>query len=133
MSSRTYLVLSSDTIRAKAHAWINEAKHDTRIEFKAPRRTLPQNAKMWVMLTEVSEQLLWDGKKLTTDDWKIMFLDALKRESRCVPNIDGSGFVDLGRSSSDLTIDEMADLITIIEAFGAQHGVEFREPQRDAA
>jgi len=45
-----------------------------------------------------------------------------------VPNIDGSGFVNLGRSSSDLSKAEMTDLIEIIHAFGANHGVVFHEP-----
>jgi hypothetical protein len=62
------------------------------------------------------------------DDWKLLFLDSLKRELRMVPNLDGNGFVNLGRSSSDLSKGEMADLITIIEQFGANHGVVFHEP-----
>ena len=84
------------------------------------------------MLTEVSRQLVWYGQKLRADDWKLIFLDALKREVRAVPNIDGTGFVNLGRSSSDLSKDEMGDLMTIIEAFGAKHGVKFQDEQEAA-
>ena len=47
------------------------------------------------------------------------FLDGLKRELRVVPNLDGTSFVNLGRSSSDLTKQEMSDLIELIAAFGA--------------
>ena len=131
--SRAYLVLSSDAIRQKARDWIDKAERDTRIEFKKPRRTLPQNARMWAMLTDVASQLRWHGLRLSTEDWKLMFLDALKREVRMVPNLMGNGFVSLGRSSSDLSIGEMADLITLIEAFGAEHGVQFSDPNREAA
>ena len=74
-------------------------------------------------------QVKWHGISLTPDDWKLVFLDALKRESRFVPNIDGNGFVNLGRSSSDLSKEEMTDLIELIFAFGAQHGVTFHEPE----
>ena len=52
---------------------------------------------------------------------------ALKRELRMVPNLDGNGFVQLGRSSSDLTKDEMSGLLALIHAFGAQHGVLFND------
>lgn len=104
----------------------------TRIEFKASRRTLPQNSRMWAMLTDVSQQLAWHGKKLRTEDWKLVFLDALKREVRCVPSIDGTGFVNIGTSSSDLTKQEMGDLMEIIAAFGAQHGVKFQDEQAAA-
>jgi hypothetical protein len=58
---------------------------------------------MWAMLTEVASQVDYHGTKLTPDDWKLIFLDGLKREMRIVPNLDGNGFVNLGRSSSDLS------------------------------
>jgi hypothetical protein len=83
---------------------------------------------MWAMLTEVAAQLPWHGVKLTPDDWKLIFLDALKRELRMVPNLEGTGFVNLGRSSSDLSKDEMTDLMELIAAFGAKHGITFNDP-----
>lgn len=126
--TRATLVLVSPAIRQKAAYWASKLPEGTRVDFKAPKRSLPQNDRMWAMLTEVSAQLPWHGIKLSADDWKLIFLDALKRELRMVPNIDGSGFVNLGRSSSDLSKAEMADLITLIEAFGASHGVTFQEP-----
>ncbi len=85
------------------------------------------------MLTEVSVQLSWHRQKLRPDDWKLIFMDALKRELRIVPNIDGTGFVNLGRSSSDLSKEEMGELLELISAFGAQHGVTFRDPTETAA
>ncbi|MBO9710522.1 MAG: recombination protein NinB [Caulobacter sp.] len=131
--SRALLVLSGADIRAKARHWVDVAPINTRVEFKKPQRTLPQNARMWAMLTDVAEQLPWHGVKLTADDWKLIFLDGLKQEMRLVPNINGNGFVNLGRSSSDLSREEMGDLMALIEAFGAQHGVTFHEPDRSAA
>jgi hypothetical protein len=125
--TRATLVLVSPAIREKAAHWAARLPDGTRVDFKAPKRTLPQNDRMWAMLTEVSAQLPWHGIKLSADDWKLIFLDALKRELRMVPNIDGSGFVNLGRSSSDLSKGEMADLITLIEQFGANHGVVFHD------
>jgi hypothetical protein len=123
--SRAVLVLSSDAIRAKAMSWLRSAPPLTRVEFKAPRRTLPQNARMWAMLSDVAAQVKWHGVSLSPDDWKLIFLDALKSELRLVPNINGNGFVNLGRSSSDLSKEEMGDLMELIAAFGARHGVVF--------
>ena len=130
--SRALLVLANDDIRAKAIRWIHGLPKDSRIEYKAPKRTLDQNAKMWAMLTEVASQVPWHGLRLSSEDWKLIFLDALKREVRMVPNIDGNGFVNLGRSSSDLGKGEMADLIELIAAFGAKHGVQFADDGRAA-
>lgn len=125
--TRAVLVLYGEPTREKAVRWCQKAPAGTRLEFKAPKRTLPQNARMWAMLTDVAQQITWHGLKLTPDDWKIVFLDALKREVRMVPNLDGNGFVQLGRSSSDLSKEEMGELMELIAAFGARHGVVFHD------
>jgi hypothetical protein len=80
------------------------------------------------MLTDIAKQVKWHGLNLTPDDWKLIFLDALKREVRMVPNLDGNGFCSLGRSSSDLSKAEFGDLFLIIEEYGARNGVVFSEP-----
>lgn len=126
--SRALLILNSAHARKLATAWVSSAPHGTRLEFKEAKRTLPQNSRMWAMLTEVARQLSWHGLRLSPDDWKLIFLDALKREVRMVPNLDGNGFVSLGRSSSDLSKAEMSDLMELISAFGSQHGVVFSDP-----
>lgn len=125
--SRALLVLSSPDIRQKAARWASKLPDGTRVEFKAPKRTLDQNSKLWAALTDVATQLPWHGIRLAAEDWKLLFMDSLKRELRMVPNLDGNGFVNLGRSSSDLSKGEMADLITLIEQFGANHGVVFHD------
>jgi len=125
--TRAVIVLTQDTERQKAARWAAKLPEGTRVEFKAPKRSLPQNDRMWAMLTDLASQVKWHGLRLTADDWKLIFLDALRREVRMVPNLDGNGFVSLGRSSSDLSKAEMTDLIDLISAFGANHGVVFHD------
>lgn len=125
--TRAVIVLTQEAERQKAARWAAKLPPGTRVEFKAPKRSIPQNDRMWAMLTDVASQLKWHGLRLTADDWKLIFLDALKREVRMVPNLDGNGFVSLGRSSSDLSKQEMTDLIDLISAFGASHGVVFHD------
>ena len=126
---RALVTLRNKADRERASRWIEKAPFGTRVEFKASKRSLPQNDRMWAMLTDVATQLKWHSIGLTPDDWKLVFLDSLNRESRFVPNIDGTGFVNLGRSSADLSKEEMSELIELILAFGAQHGVKFNEPE----
>lgn len=125
---RHIITVHKDADRLRAASWVAKAPYGMRIEFKEAKRSIPQNDRMWVMLTEVATQLVWHGQKLKPDDWKLMFLDALKRELRTVPNLDNNGMVNLGRSSSDLSKAEMSDLIELIIAFGTQHGVIFHDP-----
>jgi hypothetical protein len=72
--------------------------------------------------------MAWHGQKLSPDDWKMLFLSALKQEMRMVQNLSGNGFISLGRSSSSLSKEEMSNLLELIMAWGAEHGVRFNEP-----
>lgn len=119
------IAIKSTVERERAARYVAAAPFGTRVVFSAAKRSIPQNDFMWSMLTDIARELPWHGIKLTPDDWKLIFLDALKREARMVPNLDGNGFVNLGRSSSDLSKAEMGDLIELIRAFGANHGVTF--------
>ena len=130
--SRYVLTLQSGADRERAMKVLAAAPAGSRVEIKTAKRTIPQNDRMWAMLTEVAQQLPWHGIKLRPDDWKLLFLDALKLELRMVPNLEGNGFVNLGRSSSDLSRAEMSDLIELIFEFGTRHGVTFAD-DRNAA
>lgn len=130
--SRALITVHGKADRERAAKWAHAAPFGMRIEFKETKRSLPQNDYMWGLLTDIATQLRWHGQKLTPDDWKLVFLDGLKRELRIVPNIDGTGFVNLGRSSSDLGKTEMADLLELILSFGAQNGVVFKHAPVDA-
>ena len=89
-------------------------------------RTLDQNAKLWAILNDVSAQVDWYGQKLSQDDWKHVFTASMTKQ-RVVPGIDG-GFVVCGLSTSKMTKQQFADLLTIIDAFGAEQGVKWSDP-----
>lgn len=125
--TRALIVINGEPERERAAHWATKVPVGTRIEYRAPKRSLPQNDRMWAMLTDLASQVKWHGLRLAADDWKLLFLDALKREVRMVPNLDNNGFVSLGRSSSDLSKAEMTDLIDLIHAFGANHDVVFHD------
>jgi hypothetical protein len=122
--SRHTIILRGSAARASVVEYAFAAPDGTRVDFKAAKRSLPQNDLMWSLLTSIARKLPWHGEKLTPNDWKLLFLDALQREVRIVPNLDGTGRVNL-RRSSDLSKDEMSQLIELIRDFGARHGVKF--------
>ncbi len=100
------------------------AGHKMIVELKPETRSLAQNRRLWAMLTDISEQVDWYGKKLSQEDWKHVFTASLKKLD-VVPNLDGTGFVALGMSTSKMTRAEMCDMQTLMEAFGAEKGVRF--------
>ncbi len=130
--SRATVIISGKADREKVQRWAQGVPFGTRVEFKEVKRSLPQNDRMWAMLTDVSQQAALGGKKFTPDQWKVIFLHALGQEITLLPSLDGHGFVPWGQSSSDLSKDEMTGLIELIFKFGAEHGVQFQD-ERNAA
>jgi len=112
---------------------VRKATVGTRVEIKDAKRTDAQNRKFWSMLHDLSDQVEWHGRKRSDEDWKYLILDGLRREQKrelnIIPSIDGNGITVIGRSSSDLSVGEMGDAITIMEMFGANHGVKFHDTE----
>lgn len=105
---------------------IQSCPDGTRITLSGPKRSDEQNRRLHAMIRDVARQVKHHGMTLSEEDWKIIFCDALNRETRMVPNLSNNGLVALGHSTSNLSVHECADLITLITAFGDQHGVKFR-------
>jgi len=118
--------LRNSNIRANAITAINQLHLDEKrpvvIEIKEMTRSLDQNAKLWAILGDVSSQVEWHGRKLSSEAWKHIFTAALVKQD-VVPNLAGDGFVVLGQSTSKMTVGQMRGLIELIHAFGAERNV----------
>ena len=98
----------------------------TEVLFQIPKRTLPQNELMWVLLGEVASQIMWCGLKLSSEDYKDI-ISATLHQQRVVPNADRNGFITLGARTSDMSKAELSDMIEMIYVFGVDNGVKFSE------
>ena len=88
---------------------------------KKNRRGLGQNAMMWAILSNISDQVEWHGERLSKRDWKWVFTAAIRKQ-RMVPGIEG-GMVFLGEPTSGMSKKEMADMIDLMLSFGNDHDV----------
>ena len=126
--SRATVIVRSEADRQLIAKWAAGVPQGTRVDFKAPRRSLDQNALLWSRLTEISQQVIWHGQRLSPADYKDMFTASL-RKARVVPGIDPGSFVLLGLHTSDMSKDEMTALLDLIDAFAAENGVTFHEQE----
>lgn len=126
MSEKRVFVLAHPEARSRAAMAVKQAPDGQVVTIKPATRSLEQNARLWAMLAEISEQVIWHGRKLDSESWKHIFSSSLKRMD-VVPNLEGTGFVALGLSTSRMTRAELGDLMTLIEAFAAERGVTFNE------
>lgn len=74
-------------------------------------------------MTDLSRQVIWHGQKLTKEEYKDLLTAGLKKQ-KAVPGIDG-GFVMIGASTSNMTKEEMSDLIALAHAFGDEREVKW--------
>ncbi|WP_354676283.1 recombination protein NinB [Citrobacter portucalensis] len=129
--------LINDAIKQNAINYIRQLPVDSKrpliLYIKEMTRTLDQNRKMWPLLKDLSDQVIWFGNKYDSDDWKdlitAMVAKAKKQEQRMAPGLDG-GVVMFGQRTSKMTVRQMVEVIEAIYWFGTQKGVKFSEKSR---
>lgn len=128
MTDRKTIFLVGDIQKQYAKQCIDAAPADYVVEIKKKTRTIEQNSRLWAMLGDISKQVDWYGKKLSSESWKHVFSSALKKQE-VVPGLNGD-FVVLGQSTSRMTVAEMRDMQELMGAFGAEHDVQWSEPEK---
>jgi hypothetical protein len=120
------IILSGPQQRLAARKMVDDAQRGWVITARPPTRKTAQNAKLWPMLDDVAIQVNWHGRKLSNYNWKDIFTAAL-RKFEVVPGIDGDPVILTGESTSVMSKPRFSELIELIYAFGAEHGVKWSE------
>ena len=109
--------------REFAHRMVDAAPDGSVMTVAKPRRTSDQNARMWALLSRISAAKP-EGRELTPDVWKSLFLHSLDHAQRFELALDGKGMVPVGFRSSKLTKEQFSDLFLVIEEYAARHGID---------
>ena len=125
MSGHT-IILRGPAQRAFAKSLIDQALDDGVVTIKDPTRNLDQNARMWAMLTDIARAKP-EGRCWPRETWKAAFMHSLGHQCLFAEGLDGSGPFPVGFRTSNLTVRQMADLITVIAEYGDRHGVRWTE------
>lgn len=126
MATGLEITLTED--RSEVHRKIDALEDGWRVTLKRPKRSLSQNDLMWARLTDVSEQVIWYGHRLTPTEWKDVISGSLAK-AKVVPSLDGDALIVLGLRTSEMEDAVMAMMIELIEAFGAEQNVRWKAPQ----
>ena len=108
--------------RDHAKRVIDAAEIGSAIRISKARRSLPQNDRLWAMLTEIAAAKPM-SRELPPEIWKTLFLHQLGQEMRFEAALDGRGLVPINYRSSALTKQEFRDLFLVIEQFAAENGI----------
>lgn len=105
------------------------AGHRLRLSVKRETRSTAQNALLHAALADISQQVVWMGKKLPVEVWKRLCMAAWLREKNeqplLVPALDGNGFDVIFERTSKLTTTQCSELVEWCFAFGGEHDVKF--------
>ena len=115
------VVLRSDHQRDLVKQYVDKAPEDYVVKFSPPTRSLEQNNLMWELLTRVSRAKP-GGRHHTPEIWKSLFMQACGHEVQFETGLNGQPF-PIGFRTSKLTKQQMAELITFIEWWCSENGV----------
>ena len=130
-----------DKINAAISSLDPTKTHRIRID-EFDERTLEQNAKIHVMLSEIAEQMTHLTKKLDLDSWKRLTIAQFRADSienavprlaqywsdkqmRLIPSLDGSSLVMLGDQTRTFPKYVASCFVEWLNYFGAVNGVRF--------
>ena len=92
-------------------------------------RNLEQNALLHSLISRISHDIEWVGKKWDAETWKRLLTAAWLRSSgenvTMLPALDGVGVDIVFRRTSNLSKAECSDLIEYIYAWGADNGIDW--------
>ena len=129
--SRNRFRLVNAKVRANAICAVHAAPEGYDVVISEPRRTLPQNALLHAILTDVVEQARHPitNVPLSLETWKVLLLKEFGHEVAIVPSLDGSEAIAVGQTRH-LKESECREFITFVEAKGAELGVRFTADER---
>lgn len=116
--------ITDEATRARAQHWARIAEPGVTVTFRKPTRSSDQNAKLWAMINDIRQQKEKHGKDMSADVWKAVFMRACEHEVAFATGLDGEPF-PIGFRSSQLSVSQMADLITFIIQWGDEVGIEW--------
>lgn len=109
---------------------ILETAERVQIEIKPLTRNLEQNAKLHAMLEDIALQKTFNGKKLSSQQWKVLFVSAHAiatqgEQPEMVQGLEGE-MVNLRESTAKMSVKRCASLIEYIQAWSVENTVKLK-------
>jgi len=129
MSKRT-IRLTGDRQREYACQCIAQAPLGYAVTIAEETRSQEQNRLMWPLIQDMQNQIE-ETKVFSADDMKLRFLNALGKEMRFLPELEGGGMFPVGQRSSLLSKPQFSALIEIMLAWGAKYNVKWSRKSQE--
>lgn len=102
------------------------------LEIKEASKSREQEQKYHSIIGEIANQAQHLGAKWSSEDFKRLLVDKFMREQglgggRVIPNLDGTGIVQLGTQTRNFTKEQGSEFIEWLQAWAANNGVTLSE------
>jgi hypothetical protein len=139
MSDKQLYRLVHPTARQMASRACIQAPDGFIVEIKPPNKSRDQEAKYHSMFGDVAKQVPFMGAMRDLETWKRLLVDAFARIKAAegdpvqgvgaiMPNLDGTGFVQLGVQTRKFGKRHASEFIEFLYAWGAERGVKWKDP-----
>lgn len=109
------------------------------VELRPATKSRDQEAKYHAMFGDVARQVEFMGRKQDSETWKRLLVDAFARVKAAegdpvqgvgaiMPNLDGSGFVQLGVQTRKFSKRHASEFIEFLLAWGVDNDVVWTDP-----
>jgi hypothetical protein len=131
---RVFFLRHAEARRGVA-AFAAAAPDGWRVTFEPPKRGLDINAALHATLGEIAARVEWAGRRRTIECWKRLLVAAWMRavgeQVEMLPALDGHGVDIVYSPTSEMTQNQMRDLLGFIDAWKAER-LEFQAEEATA-
>lgn len=134
MTDKQVFYLRNEQVRSNCQAFIQGLLTDDKkplvVKIQPITRSLEQNSKLHALLSDISKQCEFNGKKRDIDTWKMIMVSAHKiatgGQAEMVIGLEGE-VINLRESTAQMSVKRLASLIEYITCWGVQNGVRFND------
>lgn len=139
MTDKQVFRLVHPTARQLASRACINAPEGYLVEIRPATKSRDQEAKYHAMFADVARQVEFMGSKRDAETWKRLLVDAFARVKAAdndpvqgvgaiVPNLDGTGFVQLGVQTRRFSKRHASEFIEFLLAWGVDNDVVWTDP-----
>lgn len=95
------------------------------MEIKLSSKSREQEEKYHAMINDIAKQAKHLGAKWSSEDWKRLLVDQFMRDAgdsggKVIPNLDGTGIVQLGFQTRNFTKEQASEFVEWLYAWSAE-------------
>lgn len=150
MTDSRLIILRGDIQRQRAKQAIDESPVDYVVKIAPPAKSRDQEEKYHAMIRDIAKHCTFMGEKLDSEDWKRLLVDAFVRvmrdqamvegkpdpfsgQGRVMPNLDGTGFVQLGVQTRKFRKAVACEFIEYLYSYGCDNLVPWSDDAAEVA